>query len=151
MFWRHEIGDQRLAGGIREGPADAKDEQQPVDKQDLPGASDCNGKETQRSTQSNDVADHQNGPAVVPVGRVSGNQGQGYRRQERSQADQAESEGVPGQVIDQPADRHVLHLDGKRGQKPRGQIQAKVTTRKDSRCGQDPHGASRSSPSRPAT
>ena len=101
--------------------------------------------------EGDQVAGHQDPAAVIPVGGMPRDQCQGHGRQEGGQADQAKGERVAGEVVDQPPDRHVLHLDGQSRQETGGQVEAEIPALEDRRCRQQAHRASRSSPSRAPT
>ena len=71
-------------------------------------------KEQQRAGAGrfDDLAEGDDDPPVEAVGDRAGDQDQEQRRRELDQPDQAEIEGVAGQIVDLPADRDADDLGG---------------------------------------
>ena len=123
---RHERGQQRLTGRIGEGAGGAVDQRQSVDRPDRGAAEQLVEEKAEASQRRHRVAHHQHGAPVEPVRHVPGHEGEADRRHEPREPDQAQRQGIAGQVVDQPADRHVLHLDRQARGEARDEVELEI-------------------------
>ncbi len=116
---RHEVGDQRLLGGIEKGAGDAEDEENGEDRPDRGRAAQDEDEQGSRAQRFRAQADRDDDAAVVAVGGGAGDQHQKQRRRELDEADDAEIERIAGEVVDLPADGDADDLGGEGGGEPR--------------------------------
>jgi hypothetical protein len=115
---RNEVGDKRLTGRVGEGAAGPEQDHERIDPPDLRRPAPGDQEQAQRGQGAQNVADDKDQPPVEPVGDMAGEEREPDRRQEGDEPDQAQSQRIAGKVVDQPADRHVLHLHRDAGQEP---------------------------------
>ena len=129
-FWkwigRHEVGQQRLTGRVGERAGRCRRPCQRIDRPDLTLPLQACTNRPAAEAMVTLVADEEHGAAVEAVGHVAGDQRQADRRQEAGKADQPQRQRIMGQIVDQPADGHVLHLDRQRRQEARGTVEREI-------------------------
>ena len=106
-----EIRYDRLAGRAVERPRRAERDENEEDEADVVGTSYREQQERGRAESLADEADAHDRAAREAIRHRAGDEHEHQRRQELRQADETEVEGIAGQVVDLPSDRHGLDLD----------------------------------------
>jgi hypothetical protein len=117
---RHEQRQERLLGRQAEGARRAGERDEAVDRQGRVGARRREEHEPGGRERRRGMGDEHDQAAVESVRDVAGDEHERERRDEGGKPDEAEREGRAGEVVDEPADGDVLHLQRHDREQPRG-------------------------------
>ncbi len=125
-FAGHQAWSERGGGGVEERPRRSEHHRQAEDRPIGGGVGQAHARQDADADDLHEDAQDDDPLAVIAVGRVAGEQGQGEQRQELGQADHAERERrflhrmvLAGHGIDLPGDGHRLGLGAQHVGHPR--------------------------------
>ena len=121
----HERGQNRAAGGRREGARHAYERDDDVDRQHRLRAPQGDPEQHGRTATEADIAKGKKFAAVVAIGNVAGNEKEQNAGKELREADEAKVQRALGDFVNLPADGDRLHFGGQDDAESRHLIEPK--------------------------